>query len=81
MKTHDYTINKWGHSYHVVNYGDKGATISLAGWGIGIKPNDFILLRNGSDSTRYKITSIEYTKDPVDMWFAEASFSPREVKE
>ena len=83
-KTHDYSIKTWGRSYEILSLKDKGKEVRLAGWGTGIKPKDFILLRNGADSTRYQITTIEYQNDPVDMWFADATFSPRtkgELKE
>ena len=76
-KTHDYSAKSWGCSYEILNLKNKGHNVDLAGWGMGIKPKDFILLRSGRDSTRYEITTIEYQSDPVDMWFASAVFSPR----
>jgi len=78
MKTHDYTICSWGHNCEVSSIKDGGHTISLHGWGKGIQDGDFILLKNGEDSTRYKISDIKYKFDPHDMWFATAIFAPRD---
>ncbi len=78
QKTHDYSNGCWGHDCHITSIEDDGLTISLTGWGFGLSNNDYIVLKNGSDTTRYKLDDVEYTSNPPDMWFAKASFSPRE---
>lgn len=77
MKTHDYTIRTWGHDYTISKIIDGGKMIEMAGWGSGIKVGHFLLLPNGSDTTRYRIVKIRYCSDPHDMWFATAAFDPR----
>ena len=77
IKTHDYSEREWGKNYNIQEVYDDGINVSLCGWGLGIKQGDYILLRNGDDTTRYKFDSITYCSNPHDMWFAKASFSPR----
>ena len=77
-KTHDYTTPCWGHDYCIDSIENKGINIKLTGWGHNIDLNDFLILRNGSNNTRYKVTSIRYYLDPPDMWSANAIFAPRE---
>ena len=76
-ETHDYTAVGWGHSYSIQSISDEGQSLSLAGWGCGISNGDYLLLKNGEGSTRYKVDTVKYCRDPKDMWFAELSFSPR----
>ena len=75
--THDYSAREWGRNYNIQNIHNDGMKLSLVGWGLGIKVGDFIIVKNGNDTTRYKFDSIRYCSDPHDMWFAETSFSPR----
>jgi len=81
MNTHDYSVREWGHSYHIVDVENNGLSLRLAGWGRGLSKDDYIILKNGDDTTRYQLNKVEYERDPADMWFAEASFAPREVEE
>lgn len=74
--THDYTKPAWGHDYTFQPI-DGGLRGWLIGWGTGIEKGHYILLRNGSGSSRYRIKSIRYDRDPPDMWAAEAVFAPR----
>lgn len=76
-QTHDYTNRYWGHDYSISQAYDGGQTIEISGWGSGIKKGDYLLLRRGDDSTRYKVKGIRYESDPRDMWFATAKFAPR----
>ena len=76
--THDYSEREWGRNYNIKQIHNSGMRISMSGWGTGIQSGDFIIIKNGYETTRYKFDSIEYCSDPYDMWFAEASFSPRE---
>ena len=80
-KTHDFSTREWGHNYNILNISDGGMEIDIAGWGRGLSDDDYIIIQNGNDTTRYKLDSIEYKHDPPDMWFASASFAPRESVE
>jgi hypothetical protein len=76
--THDFTETAWGHNLSILNIEDGGLSITLAGWGMGLSNDDYIIIKNGDDTTRYKLDSVEYKRDPTDMWFASASFAPRD---
>ena len=76
--THDLSAREWGCDYSIQEIRDDGYSISLSGWTEGIEDGDYIIIRNGDGTTRYKVDSIRYYSDPKDMFSAEASFSPRE---
>jgi MioC protein len=76
-KHHDYTRREWGHDFVVLEEFDFGKRLRLSGWGSGIKAGDFLVLPNGEKTTRYLVGSIEYRSNPSDMWFADATFAPR----
>lgn len=78
MKTHDFSVTYWGHDYNLMDISDDGIKVSLAGWCQGINAGDFLILKNGSGTTRYLVDSIRYEDNPEDMWFAKASFAPRD---
>ena len=78
--THDFSKTSWGHNYNVMDIKDNGMNISLAGWSKGVNAGDFLILKNGSSTTRYLVESVRYKGDPEDMWFAEASFAPRDLE-
>lgn len=80
-QTHDYTRRGWGHDYSTLDVIDGGMRLKLAGWGLGINAGDYLILRNGSETTRYQVDTINYRPDPSDMWFAEATFAPRTATE
>ena len=77
LQTHDYTRRRWGHDYSTTAVIDGGMRLRLAGWGLGIKAGDYLILPNRGKTTRYQVESIDYCTDPQDMWFAEAVFAPR----
>jgi len=77
MNTHDYSKTEWGHDYSVLENKSDGLSLRLAGWGAGLSENDYIILKNGEETTRYQINDIEYEGNPIDMWFASVSFAPR----
>ena len=79
QKTHDYTRRTWGHDYTIFNVIDNGQRLRLSGWGSGISTGDYLILPNGTATTRYRVDSIDYRMDPRDMWFAEATFAPRQT--
>lgn len=77
--THDYTKPRWGHDYYVSDVHAEGQSISLSGWGKGIKEGDFLILNtdNTGRTTRYQVYVIHYYSDPPDQWRADARFASR----
>ena len=75
-KTHDYTERYWGHDYTFEPIAG-GLYGRMMGWGHGIRDGDYLILLSGDETTRYKVDSISYYRDPPDMWKAEVSFAPR----
>jgi hypothetical protein len=76
-RTHDYTRRTWGHDYFINHVEDGGVTLKAGGWGHGIDAGDYLVLPNKRETTRYRVVSIRYERDPADMWFAELRFAPR----
>lgn len=78
-KTHDYTNRYWGYDYSFEPIdGDQRGKVF--GWGNGLQDGDFLLLQNGSSSTRYRIERVEYIGGqggPKDQWKADVVFAPR----
>lgn len=78
-KTHDYTNGnrRWGHDigWKVLDAGAK--RLDAHGWGVGIELGDYVLLSNGSGTTRYQFQRISYFGDPHDMWEGILVFAPR----
>ena len=78
MTTHDLTSGEWGNNCIIRAVRDKGMELDLAGWRSGIKNGDFLILKQRNSTTRYLVECIRYEQDPDDMWFATASFAPRD---
>ena len=76
--THDLSAQTWGSNYNLMEVRDGGMEVDLAGWKSGIKIGDFLILKQRNSTTRYLVESIRYEQDPADMWFATASFAPRD---
>ena len=76
--THDLSAQTWGSNYNLMEVRDRGMEVDLAGWKSGIKVGDFLILKQRNSTTRYLVESIRYEQDPADMWFATASFAPRD---
>tara|TARA_B110001454_G_C12313029_1_gene264519 strand:- start:201 stop:458 length:258 start_codon:yes stop_codon:yes gene_type:complete len=76
-KTHDYSNREWGHNYQIISNEDGGHKLSMSGWGRGINSGDYIIIKNGVDTTRYIFDKISYYNDPVDMWSGDLTFAPR----
>lgn len=78
MTEHDYTRRYWGHDLTIepVNGGQ-----SITGWiwGYGLHDGDYLILRNGGGTTRYRLTKVDYQADPLDMARYTAGFAPREA--
>jgi len=74
---HDYyTRRMWGHDYTVRAVA--GHRLRVAGWGPydhKIVSGDYLCLEGPTKKVAiYKVTSIEYERDPPDMWFADAEY-------
>lgn len=78
MNTHDYSVTSWGHNCDILSINDNGMSLRIAGWGKGLSDDDYLIIKNGSGTTRYKIDKVRYETNPSDMWFAEATFAPRQ---
>ena len=76
--THDLSKKTWGCNYNIQELYDGGMKIDLVGWLSGIKSGDFLILKQQDGTTRYLVDSIRYCGNPEDMWFATASFAPRD---
>ncbi|HEY1706402.1 MAG TPA: hypothetical protein VGG75_42560 [Trebonia sp.] len=54
----------------------------IACWN-GIKPTfgNYLILRNGSETTRYQVVTVDpcYGVDPPTMWMADLVFAPRDI--
>ncbi|KAF3886916.1 MULTISPECIES: hypothetical protein [Nostocales] len=68
-KTYDYTQYICGCDY-VFEVAEGGTTGYMTGQGKGIKPGDYIILRDGSILCRYQVAEIDYYAEPPDMWMA-----------
>jgi MioC protein len=77
MKTHDYTDRIWGHDFIFRPIDVEGRNATMMGWGKGLEKGDYMILPNQGTTTRYKITAVEYFRDPPDMWKASVEFAPR----
>tara|TARA_A100001011_G_scaffold400362_1_gene514363 strand:- start:1980 stop:2219 length:240 start_codon:yes stop_codon:yes gene_type:complete len=75
---HDLSDRVWGCNYNIMESIDRGMKLDLIGWHRGIKDGDYLILKNGSDTTRYVVESVNYFSDPSDMWSASVLFAPRE---
>lgn len=74
-RTHDFSMgNSWGWAFYV-DKPHSSSTARFTGHGFGprIEVGDWVDVRNVSRSTsRLRITAIEHTRDPDDMFFFEA---------
>lgn len=68
-KTHDYRHLERGINYFFESLQEEMQGC-MTGFGKGIKPGDYIILRQGGESYRYQVEEIDYYSDPSDMWMA-----------
>lgn len=58
-----------------------GQEASMGDWSFFDGPDpvagDFVILRNGNETTRYRVESFKRMFDPRDQWFMEVTFAPR----
>lgn len=75
MRYIDYRERGWGHDY-VYRPRNGGLEASMSGWGRGIRQGDVLLLKGPTGGAScYRVDSIEYLRDPPDMWRAEVSYT------
>ena len=64
---HDYTNADQGHDYifEPINGGIRGY---MTGQEKSVKRGDYVILQNGSKSSRYQVENVDYYSNPSDMW-------------
>lgn len=77
------TSPTWGHAIHLTDSPDNGMTWKCHGHSlVRMKVGDLVIMsRTAMESTRYKVTSVRYERDPPDQFFAELEFFPRKRNE
>ena len=71
-----YTVRYWGHDF-IVRKVD-GHVISGMGWcERGPSVGDMLVLPNGDETTRYRVTEVRRMVEPQDMFAYTATFAPR----
>lgn len=76
-RTINYAHRAWGHDY-TFDPIDGGMTGRIVGWCTPLpEVGDYMLLRNGQGTTRYRVTSVRGYGTPVDMYEAQVAFDPR----
>jgi hypothetical protein len=77
--THDLT--RADYAFRPVNDGQRG---HIACWhattpAMKPRPGDYLILRNGGDTTRYQVETLDPCPnvDPPTMWMADLTFAPR----
>jgi hypothetical protein len=66
---YDYTQHVGGRDY-IFESVDNLTQGYMTGQGKNIKRGDYIILQNGTESSRYQVEEINYYSDPPDMWMA-----------
>jgi hypothetical protein len=78
VNTIDLSPKMWGHNYEIIEIIDKGAKLRLATWSTPTPlEGDYLILKNGDDTTRYRADTVEYCGNPADMCIVQAGFAPR----
>ena len=75
QKTFDLSSRGWGKDYNIMSVSH------IAGWSRGISVGDYLILKSGDYTTRYKVGDINYCSDPHDMFFAKIEFAPRDPEQ
>lgn len=77
--THDLSPKIWRRDYAIMRISEDGKQLRLAVWcPMVIEQGDYLILRNGNGTTRYRVDSVKLCGDPADMSFVEVIFAPRE---
>lgn len=75
METYDLTRDDY--AFRPANNGRRG---HIACWnGMNPRPGDYLILRNGDQSSRYQVVTVDpcFGVDPPTMWMADLAFAPR----
>ncbi len=77
--THDFSRKG---AVTVLTVQDKGARIRVVAWNyVRVAEEDFLLLPNGDETTRYRVEPVYRPGDPSDQWFAWLTFAPRQLED
>lgn len=77
---HDLTSKTWGCDYAINSKNEDGTIIRMTVWcPKTIVVGDYLIIRNGPGTTRYRADEVKPTGDPKDMYFIVASFAPRKA--
>lgn len=69
-KTHDYTVQGWGHSMSQFKPSDQDDTLEAMGFGLDVQVGDLVLLRMKSGRIgRFEVLDIRYEDNPRDMFW------------
>jgi MioC protein len=79
-KIRDYTGYEPGRDYLFESI-DGGAGGYMTGQGKGIERGDYLILPDGSGTSRYRVDEIDYYSNPSDMWIALLKPVPTEPEE
>lgn len=75
--THDYTRPYLGHNLNIRSMSKDGKTATVLGLGAGVKEGDYLILKNGTGTTRYRVATWRPDR-PIPYWHARIEFAPRE---
>lgn len=73
---HSFLRRGWGWDFSVHVRARNGRSLTVSGWGHGLRVDDVLVLPNGGDGARYRVVTLEYERDPSDMWHAELRWYP-----
>ena len=81
--THDYArLRCWGHDFTIRAVKKGGKRIEGSLWTqTPLRVGDYLILPNGAESTRYKVTHVEWVSSVGDMYHYEAKFDPRRSRD
>jgi hypothetical protein len=82
-RTHDFSEgNTWGWAFYVSEITNGNKNIRGHGFGPRVQPGDWVLLKNkAGGKPRYKLLTVEGVRDPNDMFFYTAVYSPPSPKD
>lgn len=77
MSEQTYDLTRDDYSFRPAAGGQRG---HIACWnGLNPQPGDYLILRNGTQTTRYRVVSTDpcFNVDPPTMWMSDLVFAPR----
>lgn len=76
-RIHDYRRGGWGRRIAMISNQRSVGTethIDFTGWGRGIEEGHEIIATDGVQVQAFRVVSIEYKRDPKDMWSATVEY-------